>query len=186
MFWSDPTRAVRATSSTCSASCTNVGFRSRRLSDPLSALARRQGVEEVLWKGSQDRLLSVAIEFMKPNHPDRTFVYEIEIVGGSGGYVNIQEETLTLRAGEKDYQLIVKESGGRWLQNVNSGKLVMVQAERSGMEMAPPNWDGYPLKLVTVQVPQSIFLDKSRGIGYRRVDECESGSPDKATRGSGE
>ena len=39
---------------------------------------------------------------------------------------------------------------------------------------------------VTVQVPQSIFLDKSRGIGYRRVDECESGSPDKATRGSGE
>src|ERR1022692_2016549 len=107
MFWSDPTWAVRATSSTCSASCTNVGFRSRRLSDPLSALARRQGVEEVLWKGSQDRLLSVAIEFVKPNHPDRTFVYEIEIVGGSGGYVNIQEETLTLRAGEKDYQLIV-------------------------------------------------------------------------------
>jgi uncharacterized RDD family membrane protein YckC len=40
--------------------------------------------------------------------------------------------------------------------------------------------------MVTVQVPQSIFLDKSRGIGYRRVDECESGSPDKATRGSGE
>ena len=40
--------------------------------------------------------------------------------------------------------------------------------------------------IVTVQVPQSIFLDKSRGIGYRRVDECESGSPDKATRGSGE
>ena len=39
---------------------------------------------------------------------------------------------------------------------------------------------------VTVQVPQSIFLDKSRGIGYRRVDECESGSSDKATRGSGE
>ena len=25
--------------------------------------------------------------------------------------------------------------------------------------------------IVTVQVPQSIFLDKSRGIGYRRVDE---------------
>src|ERR1039457_7255276 len=101
MCWSDPTWAARAISSTCSASCTNVGFRSRRRSDPLIALARRQGVEEVLWKGSQDRLLSVAIEFVEPNHPDRTFVYEIEIVGGSGGYVNIQEETLTLRAGEK-------------------------------------------------------------------------------------
>jgi hypothetical protein len=39
---------------------------------------------------------------------------------------------------------------------------------------------------VTVQVPQSIFLDKSRRIVYCMVDECESGSPRKATRGSGE
>jgi hypothetical protein len=32
-------------------------------------------------------------------------------------------------------------------------------------------------KFVTVQVPLSIFLDKSRRIGYRMVDGCESGSP---------
>jgi predicted ATPase len=36
--------------------------------------------------------------------------------------------------------------GGRWLQNANSEKVGMVQAERSGMELAPPNWDGYHLK----------------------------------------
>jgi hypothetical protein len=39
---------------------------------------------------------------------------------------------------------------------------------------------------VTVQVPQSIFLDKSRRIVYCMVDECESESPRKATWGSGE
>src|ERR1039458_2436015 len=54
---------------------------------------------------------------------------------------------------------------------------------KSGASSRPTDHRGLG---VTVQVPQSIFLDKSRGIGYRRVDECESGSPDKATRGSGE
>ena len=32
----------------------------------VSALARRQGIDEVLWKGSQDRLLSIAISFHEP------------------------------------------------------------------------------------------------------------------------
>ena len=40
--------------------------------------------------------------------------------------------------------------------------------------------------IVTVQVPQSIFLDKSRQIVYCMVDECESGSPRKPARGSSE
>ena len=39
---------------------------------------------------------------------------------------------------------------------------------------------------VTVQVPLSILLDKSRRIVYFMVDECESGSPRKPTRGSSE
>jgi hypothetical protein len=40
--------------------------------------------------------------------------------------------------------------------------------------------------LVTVQVPLSIFLDKSLRIGYRMVDECENGSPRRAIKYSGE
>lgn len=39
---------------------------------------------------------------------------------------------------------------------------------------------------VTVQVRRSILLDKSRRIVYRMVDECDGGSPHKATRGKGE
>jgi predicted ATPase len=114
---------------------------------PGNALTRRQGIDEVLWKGSHDRLLSIAIQFLETARPGREFMYELEIAGGAGGYFTIQKETLTLWTGDKDYQLIVTESGGRWLQNADSGKLVLVQAERSGMELAPPNWDGYPLRL---------------------------------------
>src|SRR5207249_3300880 len=33
---------------------------------PVNALANRQGIEEVLWKGGQDKLLSISIEFVEP------------------------------------------------------------------------------------------------------------------------
>ncbi len=114
---------------------------------PLNALAGRGGIDEVLWKGGQQRLLSVSVEFADPAQPGTNFTYEIEIVGGALGYVDIQAERLTLRNAEKDYPLIVRDSDGRWLVNANSERLVSVEAARSAMELAPPNWDGYPLKL---------------------------------------
>jgi predicted ATPase len=112
-----------------------------------NALTQRQGIDEVLWKGGPDRLLSIAIEFLETASPGREFAYELEIAGGAGGYFTIQKETLTLLEGGKDYELIVRESDGRWLENADSAKLAFIPAERSGMESAPPNWNGYPLKL---------------------------------------
>ena len=41
-------------------------------------------------------------------------------------------------------------------------------------------------KNVTVQVPQSIFLDFCSEVCHFSLDECESGSPRKGTRGRGE
>jgi hypothetical protein len=43
-------------------------------------------MDEVLWKGGRDRLLSIAIEFDELARADRTFLYEIEILGGVRGY----------------------------------------------------------------------------------------------------
>src|SRR5580700_391497 len=63
---------------------------------PGSALTRRQGIEEVLWKGGQEKLLSIAIEFLDTGRPGREFAYELEIAGGAGGYITIQKEALTL------------------------------------------------------------------------------------------
>ncbi|MGA2742681.1 MAG: AAA family ATPase [Bryobacteraceae bacterium] len=112
----------------------------------LGALAGRQGIDEVLWKGNQDRVLSMSVHFLEPPALDKEFVYELEIVGGAGGYASIQKETLALWTGDTTHQLIVNEGRGRWLQNADSEKLVMVPADRSGLELAPPNWIGYPFK----------------------------------------
>ncbi len=114
---------------------------------PATALARRQGIDEVLWKGSQDRLLSIAIEFSERQPASAQFAYELEIMGGAGGYFTVQKENLTLREDGNEYPLIVTEREGRWLKNTDRSGLVIVQADRSGMELALPNWHGYPLKL---------------------------------------
>lgn len=113
---------------------------------PVSALARRGGVDEVLWKGGQDRLLALAVECTDSARPGRSFKYEIEMVGGATGYVNIQSERLVLHDGEEQYPLIIRESEGRWLVNSDGQRLVSLDAERSAMEFAPQNWEGYPLK----------------------------------------
>jgi predicted ATPase len=113
---------------------------------PENALARRGGIDEVLWKGGRDRLLSVGVEFSDPARPDRCFKYGIELVGGATGYVNIQSERLVLHEGEEEYPLIARESDGRWLVNAGGQRLIIVNAQRSAMELAPENWDGYALK----------------------------------------
>jgi predicted ATPase len=114
---------------------------------PVNALARRGGIDEVLWKGGEDKLLSIGINFVDPALPERSFSYRIELVSGVSGYVNIQAEQLLLQRGEEQHSLIVRDAEGRWLVNTNGERLVSIQPERSAMELAPPNWDGYPLKL---------------------------------------
>ena len=113
---------------------------------PVNALARRGGMDEVLWKGGKDELVSIVIEFADPLRQGRSFEYGIELVKGAAGYVNIQAERLVLQEDGKQIPLIERDSQGRWLVNADSTRLVNIQAERSAMELAPPNWDGYPLK----------------------------------------
>jgi predicted ATPase len=113
---------------------------------PVNALTRRGGIDQVLWKGGQDKLVSLGIEFADPSRPGRTFEYAIELVGGAGGYVNIQTEGLVLREGGTQYPLITRDSEGRWLVNPDGQRLVSVEAQRSAMEILAQNWAGHPLK----------------------------------------
>lgn len=113
---------------------------------PVNALVRRGGIDEVLWKGGNEKLLCVGVEFTDPARPDRSFRYGIELVGSPTGYVNIQTERLVLIEGEKQFPLIMRESQGRWLVNADGQRLFTVEVERSAMELAPQNWDGYPLR----------------------------------------
>jgi predicted ATPase len=113
---------------------------------PLNALGKRGGIDEVSWKGGQDKLVSIGVNFADPAQPGATFVYRIELVGGPSGYVNIQAEQLLRWSKGGQDSLIARDGDGRWLVNANKQRLVSVQPERSAMELAPPNWDGYPLK----------------------------------------
>jgi predicted ATPase len=110
---------------------------------PPNALARRQGIDEVLWKGGRENLLSIGLELELSG---KNFSYEMEIAGGPGGWANLQNERLELQGNGERHSLIVQDETGRWLRNLDSAKLVSVQGERSAMELAPPNWDGYAVK----------------------------------------
>jgi predicted ATPase len=112
----------------------------------VTALVRRGGIDEVLWKGGGARFLSLGVEFTEPAAPHRRYRYRIDLVGGAGGYFVIQAEHLVLLEGEQELQLIAQEGQDRWLVNADGGKLITVGAQSSAMEQAPPNWDGRPLK----------------------------------------
>jgi len=112
---------------------------------PVNALTKRGGIDEILWKGGRDRLLSISVAFTDPN-ASRSFEYAIELVGGPAGYAQIQAEQLLLLEAEKRCDLIKSEGNGRWLVNGDGTRLASVEAQRSAMEFASQNWDGYPLK----------------------------------------
>ena len=126
-------------------SCMSAGFLNRERTDQSTRSSNE--AESMKSCGREDRpLLSIGVEFIDPARPDATLIYKIELVGGTAGYVNIQTEELFLVEGEKEHPLIKRENDGRWMVNADGQQLIKVHAERSAMELAPPNWDGYALK----------------------------------------
>ena len=114
---------------------------------PENAITRRGGMDEVLWKGGPDKLLSIGVEVTDPTRPDRRFQYGIELVAGATGYVNIQTERLALFERQTQQHLITRDAQGRWLTNAGGQRLITVEAQRSAMELALQNWDGRLLRL---------------------------------------
>ncbi len=114
---------------------------------PVHAVSQRGGIDEVAWKGGQDKVLSIAVSFAEPSQAERSFEYSIEVTGSSTGYINVQEERLLLHDGEREHSLIVRDNTGRWLVNMDGQRLVNVDADGSAMEFAPKNWDGYRPKV---------------------------------------
>lgn len=111
------------------------------------AFVQRNSFEEVLWKGSDERLITITLEGAFAETQEKAFVYQLEIVLGHGGYAYIQKESLKLRIGGNDRELIVEERGERWLVNAEGQRLVTTHgSDRSALEYAPPNWDGYRAK----------------------------------------
>jgi hypothetical protein len=77
------------------------------------------------------------------------------------------------------FQTARRRSAGHALASSASSCSVVKVSKGVALLAAASSW-------VTVQVPQKISLDKLCRMGYFMVDECESGSPHKTTKGNGE
>lgn len=116
------------------------------------ALARRGGIDEVLWKGSDDKLVTIALEVTDPVDAGRQFRYQIELLAGAGGFASVQKESLDLlpRSGvlpAVPVQLIVSRPDRNLeRKNADGTNWGMATLGRSALEGAHPDWDGYRLQ----------------------------------------
>ena len=108
------------------------------------ALAQRGGVNEVLWKGGEEKLIAIALEAVDEDKPTAKYKYSLEFLAGTGDYVTVQNESLKICLLEREVELIRREQSHVQLFNAD-GKAAggVGQYGVSGMQYAPPDWDGY-------------------------------------------
>jgi len=109
------------------------------------ALAQRGGVDEVLWKGGDERLLRFSLNAIDPSDRATIFSYELELIAGAGGFTSIQSESLRLLRSSGQANLISNRAGVYNLVNADGKELSGIGATgASALQYAFPNWDGYP------------------------------------------
>jgi len=106
------------------------------------ALAQRGGIGELIWKGASDSLITISLEAGIPA-PRKNLIYELEIMGGRGGFAQIQKESLRLGNNNTFSDLIIEE-GGRWLADSRGQRMSGRSGMSSVMQNAPEDWEGYP------------------------------------------
>jgi predicted ATPase len=108
------------------------------------AVAQRGGISEVLWKGSDNKLITIALEAVDDADPSTIYMYSLELVSGSGEFVTNQGESLKLMRPGMEIDLIGRERDFITFKNAdgkdagNSGGSGI-----SALQYAPPSWDGY-------------------------------------------
>jgi predicted ATPase len=108
------------------------------------AIAQRGGVNEVLWKGWDDKLIKIALEAADPTQASAKYRYELEIIAGAGGYVSTKNESLKLIRSAAEHELIAMKEGILWLKNADGKELAGVSTSgATALQNAAPTWDGY-------------------------------------------
>jgi predicted ATPase len=117
------------------------------------ALAQRGGPSEVLWKGGDDNLITIAMEGVDEDKPGAKFQYELQILVGAGNFVAVQNESLKLLREDKEAGglewaidlLLPQQGGSRRFANVDGKDMGNVPSSGSALQYARPDWDGYKL-----------------------------------------
>jgi len=108
------------------------------------AMAQRGGVNEVLWKGGDDRLITIALEASDSAKGDTKYRYEVQLIVGLGDFVTTQNESLKLIRGRVEHDLIALKQGLLWLKNADGKELGGFGSSGvTALQHASPAWDGY-------------------------------------------
>jgi predicted ATPase len=120
-----------------------------------SAIARRGGLDETVWKGetrlvdkvkagTHDKLIAVSVEACDPADPNSQYKYELQLIGGPGQFLTTQNESLKLVSVDEEYDLIVRVQGFAQYKNRDGTMLGGVGSTNvSAIQYGAPNWDGY-------------------------------------------
>src|SRR5260370_17801811 len=138
-----------------------VGGRSQGLN---FALTERGGINEIVWKGGREKVVTLALEATaEPLQPDTSFKYELQILAGPGGYTSIQNESLKLVRSGIDHELLALQPGGfTQFRNVEGRDLGGVgTTNTTALENAFPTWDGYSFCEMIKQWPYYHFVSGS-------------------------
>jgi predicted ATPase len=118
---------------------------------PNAILGFGSGFEDLAWKGSDSKLISIALDGggWPPLDPKEgaKWSYRIEIVGDRYGRIAIQEESLTLSTAEGEKNLINNPAGRREFASLKGASLGDVGSpDRSALEFERTDWEGNALR----------------------------------------
>src|SRR6266478_8977296 len=86
-------------------------------------LAQRGGVNEGLWKGGDEKLITIALEATDDIEPSTKYRYELQLIAGVGDFVTTQNESLKLLRAGTESDLITMEQGFFRLKNADGKDL---------------------------------------------------------------
>lgn len=110
------------------------------------ALSQRGGVNEILWKGGKDKVITFALEAAgEPLYPNTEYKYELQILAGLGNVASVQNESLKLIRSGIEHELLNPQPGGfTKYKNLDGNELGgLGTSNATALENAFPNWDGY-------------------------------------------
>lgn len=108
-----------------------------------NAFNKRNGFQQVVWKGGTSDLISFTVEGSLRETPDFRWTYHFELVGERRfGTVTVQREELGLATPEAPVALISTEGAKRILRSSGRGPIEINDPNRLALEYDIPDWVG--------------------------------------------
>src|SRR6266567_1348120 len=110
-----------------------------------AAIAERGGIEDTVWKGADDKQVTISLEAFDPADASTQYKYDVQLIGGPGQFVTTQNESLKVVRGGGEFDLITYQQQGFPQYRNLDGRILggVGSTNASAMQYAAPNWDGY-------------------------------------------